>query len=382
MVVHRPAVWIGLAALGLAVLVSTGPRLSAAPDPASQPARSGRDIFIAACASCHGWDGRGASASQVGFTVPLPDFTDCSFSSREPDEDWLAVAHSGGPERVFDPMMPAFGEALTVDELQRALDHARSFCRDDGWPRGDLNFPRAMFTEKAFVEDEAVLTGDFGLGSPYQQSHKLIYEQRLGSRSQVELIVPFGLRQIAADPLSPAAWQGGLGDVGVGAKHVLLHGLGSGSILSVAGEVVLPTGDHDRGFGKGTFALEPFLAYGQAIPLLGFVQLQVGSELPLDQRRAEIEVFWRLACGRSFGWGQWGRSFTPMIEVLGASTLSREFDPDWDVVPQLQVSLNRRQNLLAGAGVRIPVAHQEPRPVELTVYLLWDWFDGGLLEGW
>lgn len=378
----RAFAWTGLSAAGLVVLAVASPQLAAAPDPASQPARSGREIFAAACAACHGLDGRGASAAQVGFAVPLPDFTDCNFGTREPDEDWLAVSHSGGPERGFDPLMPAFGEALTVDELQRALDHGRSLCRDHAWPRGDLNFPRAMFTEKAFVEDEAVLTSGFGLGTPFEQSNKLVYEQRLGSRSQVELIVPFGLRQIADDALSPAAWQGGLGDVGVGAKHVLLHSLGSGSILSVAGELIVPTGDYDRDFGKGTFVLEPFVSYGQNIPWLGFVHLQLGSELPFDTRRADIEAFWRAAFGHSFTWGSWGRAFTPMIEVLGAGELSREFDPSWDVVPQLQVTLSQRQHIMASAGVRIPVNKWDERPVELMVYLLWDWFDGGLLEGW
>jgi hypothetical protein len=37
---------------------------------------------------------------------------------------------------------------------------------------------------------------------------------------------------------------------------------------------------------------------------------------------------------------------------------------------------------MASAGVRIPVNKWDERPVELMVYLLWDWFDGGLLEGW
>ena len=127
---NRAFAWTGLTASSLVLLAVASPRLAAAPDPASQPARSGRELYAVACAACHGDDGRGVSASQRGFALPVPDFTDCNFGTREPDEDWLAVSHGGGPERGFDRVMPAFGEALTVDELQRALDYARSLCRD------------------------------------------------------------------------------------------------------------------------------------------------------------------------------------------------------------------------------------------------------------
>jgi hypothetical protein len=55
---------------------------------------------------------------------------------------------------------------------------------------------------------------------------------------------------------------------------------------------------------------------------------------------------------------------------------------EWDLVPQLQVSLSRRQHILASAGVRIPVTDRPDRPWQVQAYILWDWFDGGLLDGW
>ena len=70
-------------------------------------------MYTAACAACHGDDGRGRGASQLGFEVAVPDFTDCDFAVREPDSDWYAIAHRGGPIRGFDRLMPAFGEALS-----------------------------------------------------------------------------------------------------------------------------------------------------------------------------------------------------------------------------------------------------------------------------
>ena len=74
---------------------------------------TGEDIYHAACVTCHGPDGRGAAAI-VGFETPLPDFTDCAFATAEPDPDWLAVVHEGGPIRGLDRHMPAFGDALST----------------------------------------------------------------------------------------------------------------------------------------------------------------------------------------------------------------------------------------------------------------------------
>ena len=129
-------------------------------DRATQPAsrRTGAELYKDGCAACHGTDGRGTAPTLLGFDTPLPDFTDCSFSTVEPDADWMAVSHDGGPARGFDRRMPAFGDAMTDAELQRVLDYLRGFCRNPAWPRGELNMPRPLVTEKAFPENEAVLT--------------------------------------------------------------------------------------------------------------------------------------------------------------------------------------------------------------------------------
>lgn len=347
--------------------------------------RTGEELYLAACATCHGVDGAGASPSQVGFDMPLPDFNDCSFASREPDGDWLAVTHRGGPERAFDSMMPAFGEALTDEELQRAVDHVRTFCGDDSWPRGELNLPRPMVTEKAYPEDEAVFTVGVTTASPVAVSGEIAYEQRFGARNQLEVIVPFGVRE-PVEPSDPSmestGWAEGIGDVGLGVKRDMIHSIETGSILSLGAEVFLPTGDEADGFGTGTFVFEPFLAYGQIIPYLGFVHFQGGGEIPVDQDRAANEVFGRAAYGRSFRQGRFGRSWTPMVEVLMARELEDEADFEWDLLPQLQVTLNTRQNIMASVGVRIPLTQRDERPMEVMAYLLWDWFDGGMLEGW
>jgi hypothetical protein len=313
----------------------------------------------------------------VGFDVPLPDFTDCDFTTREPDADWLAIAHQGGPIRGFAQQMPAFGDALTEEELQEIVDYIRSLCASDAWPRGELNLPRPLVTEKAYPEDEAVVATSIDVENEGAVSSEIVYEQRFGARNQFEIAVPFVFREEAS-----GGWTGGqLGDVALGVKRAFYHSLKSGTIFSLAGELILPTGDRETGFGSGTTILEPFASFGQLLPADGFLQLQGGAELPLDRGKATEEAFFRSVLGKSFTQGRWGRTWSPMVELLGARELTSGAETQWDVVPQVQVTLDKRQHIMLNAGLRIPVDDPE-RDTQLMAYLLWDWFDGGLLEGW
>ena len=338
---------------------------------------TGPGLFQAACAACHGADGTGAPQTQVAFDTPLPDFTDCSFATREPDADWLAVAHQGGPVRGFAREMPAFGDALTEAALQQVLDHIRTLCTSAAWPRGELNLPRPLVTEKAYPEDEAVVATAIDAENEAAVRSEIVYEKRFGARNQLEIVVPFGFREEAG-----GGWTGGrLGDVAVGVKRALYHSVQSGTIVSITGEVVLPTGEREAGFGKGTTLVEPFISVGQVLPADAFLHLQGGTELPLSRDDATDELFFRGALGKSFTHGRWGRTWSPMVEMLGSRELESGATTHWDLVPQMQVTLNKRQHVMLNAGVRIPV--DDPgRDTQFVLYLLWDWFDGGFWEGW
>jgi mono/diheme cytochrome c family protein len=339
--------------------------------------RSGVELYKAACAACHGADGRGATPALLGFDTPVPDFTDCSFASVEADADWLAVAHDGGPARAFDRRMPAFGDALSDVELQRILDRIRYFCTNPAWPRGELNMPRPLVTEKAFPENEAVWTTTVNATSRGQVGNELLYEQRLGARTQYEVVVPLLAQRGDSGELNR-----GLGDVALAMKHVLTHSLVRGHILSAGGELILPTGKESLGLGSGVTIFEPFVAFGQLLPADSFLQAQAGLELPFDSDRAGREAFWRVAIGKTFTEGRFGRTWSPMVEWLAARELEEDATVHWDVAPQIQVALSRRQHILLSVGVRIPVKERAGRSTQVIAYFLWDWFDGGLLDGW
>jgi hypothetical protein len=330
-----------------------------------------------ACAACHGADGTGLDRTLVAFEEELPDFTDCSFASREPVADWITVAHQGGPVRAFSQMMPAFGEALSEEELERVVTYVSSLCTDSAWPRGELNLPRPLVTEKAYPEDEWVLESEGDLEGSTSLLHTIVYEKRFGARSQVEVALPYGYRR--GEPTTGgAAWASGFGDVAVGLKHALVHGLAGGRILSVVAEAKLPTGDESDGFGAGATAFEGFLAFAQLLPSDGFVQLQAGAERSTSDE-AEAELFWSGVLGKSIAQGSWGRVWTPMIEVAG----KREGDEgtEWEILPQLHVTLSTRQHIMLTLGPRIPIGGAD-RSSAFMISFLWDWFDGGLFEGW
>ena len=337
--------------------------------------RSGEAVYGAACSSCHGPDGRGLPQSQVGFEDALPDFADCNFASREPSTDWVAVAHEGGPVRGFSQMMPSFGGALTVQELELAVGHIRTFCPNPDWPRGELNLPRSLVIEKAFPEDEAVWTAGFPVEGSGAFQNELVIEKRFGARNQFELAVPFGWKE-------DGKWSGGIGDLGIGVKRVLAASLSSGSILSLTGEVKIPTGSEEKGFSDGTVKFEPFLSFGQVLPSEFFLHAQSGLELSADKEKADHEGFWRFALGRTFTQGNWGRTWSPMLEVLGAREFESSAHVEWDLVPQFQVALSTRQHIMLNVGVRLPVTDTSQRQTTVLFYLFWEWFDGGLTEGW
>jgi mono/diheme cytochrome c family protein len=333
---------------------------------------SGESVYRAACAACHGPDGRGVPQLSVGFDLPLPDFTDCSFNSREPSGDWFAIGHDGGPIRAFDRRMPAFGQALTSAQIEMSVAYIKRFCDDPAWPPGELNLPRALITEKAFPEDEAVLSTTIDSGTFVNE---FLYERRIGARTQYEVKVPIAVLQ------GETGWQQGLGDVAAAVKHAFYHSLERGRIFSAAAEIILPTGKENEGLGGGATVFEPFAAFGQMLPADGFIQAQTGFEFPFDADSTN-EFFWRGLVGKSFVEGEFGRTWSPMVEILGAKELADEEPVLWDVVPQMQVTLSRRQHIMINVGVRIPVNERDSRTTQLLTYFLWDWFDGGLFDGW
>jgi len=247
----------------------------------------------------------------VGLPVQPPDFTESSFASREPAADWAGVVTLGGPLRGFDRLMPAFGDALSREEIDLILEYVQTLYEDKSWPRGEFNLPLTLGTEKAFPEDEVVMKTTVGTEAAGSVMNKLIYEKRFGSQTQIEVVVPFGWQQASGDWEPEGDWHSGIGDLAIGLKRVLFHNLGVGTIASFTFETILPTGDESEDFGKGYTVFEPFLTVGQLLPADAFVQIQTGVELPTNTEEGENEGLFRVALGKTFtAGGEWGRAYS------------------------------------------------------------------------
>ena len=338
------------------------------------PSATGEQIYRAACITCHGPDGTGSSRATVGFDVTLPDFTDCAFATAEADVDWHAVVHEGGRIRGLDRHMPAFGDALSDAQIQAVVAYVRHFCPDAAWPRGDLNFPRAFFTEKAFPENEVVYTNAVTRGNASSVGNEIVYERRFGARNQMEVVVPLDSTKLDDD------WHFGLGDLALAYRRTVIASHRTGTIVAGGGEIAFPTGDATRGLGNGHYVFEPFAMFGQALPRNAFVQVHGGLEIP-SASSSSTEAYLRSAVGfthmadRGFG-----RSWSPQVELLFARPFSGE--AEWDAVPQLQVSLSKIQHVMVAGGVRIPLNARGDRGTAIVTYLLWDWFDGPFTKFW
>ena len=340
---------------------------------------TGAQIYTSACAACHGADGRGAPKALAGFEQPetFPDFTRCDQTTSEVNSAYQAIVTYGGPYRGFSQIMPAFGKALSPKQVEQVVHYIREFCTDSRWPRGELNLPRAFQTEKAYPEDEEVLTtAVVARGAPGVEAH-IIHEQRFGMKNQLEVDVPLMFQH------PEQTWYGGIGDVTIGWKRVLYSSLPKGSIFAVQGEVNAPTGNYNHDLGAGTTTIGVFGMYDQLFKSNTFVQLQSGTEIPVDGSKDPRTVYGYAAFGQTFAQDHgFGREWSPMVEFLANHDLMSGAKVDWDVLPQMQVTLSKRQHIRADLGVRVPVTDTANRPIRLQLYVLWDWADGKLTEGW
>lgn len=342
-------------------------------------AKNGEVLYKDGCIACHGRNGNGAPLSSTEFKPPdtFPDFTRCDQTTAETNLTYKDVIVHGGPKRGFSQIMPAFGELLSSEQIDDLIAYLRGFCTNKRWPRGELNLPRALVTEKAYPEDEVVISTAMNVSGAPGFTTDVIHEQRFGMNNQIEIDVPINSQD------QNHAWNSGLGDITFAVKRVMFANLHSGSILSLQGGVLAPVGSHKYGFGNGTTTFEPFASFDQLFPANTFLQFQLGADLPHRTDITPQSLFWRAAVGQTFaGDNRLGRMWSPMVEFLADRDLMDGAKTNWDVLPEMQVTISARQHVRFDIGVRTPMTNTAGRDKQLVFYLLWDWADGKLWEGW
>jgi hypothetical protein len=329
------------------------------------------ELYDGACASCHGTDGRGAPQG-TAINVPLPDFTDCNFITREGDGNWAYLIAHGGASLGLSPQMPAFADVLSDQQIHQVLDYIRSFCSEPRWPRGELNFRRPLITTKAFPEDELLLLPEFTKGRDGVRDWvtELSFERRIGARGQAEVALPFVVHDV-----TDGATTGGVGDLTLAYKHVLYADLPSLTIASASLDLVLPSGDRDRHLGDGTVSFEPSLLAGKE--LYNFViQGQILGIAPLDENRADRGVDYRLAF--SYPLSRLKRAWVPTLELEVLQNVSAQ-QHNLFLTPQIYKGITKRGHVAVALGAQVPVAGgADPFDYRVLAFLLWEYTDGGL----
>jgi hypothetical protein len=295
------------------------------------------------CARCHAADGSG-KVEVPTITVEPMDFTDCKVATPEPDADWqLAIAH-GGPAVGLSSQMPAFGDTLSAEQVDAFVDHIRTFCRERGWPHGNMNFPRPIFSEKAFPENEFIIAPIVSGTSDVEVA--AIFERRLGRRAMWEVALP----------MANHGPHGTISRVELAMKYVLNTDAARTQITSVGMEVML---------GRGTAVFEPYVAAG-TIWREVYLQGQAKIELPADRTKADRAFVYNLYAGRD-------TSAMPTTWTFGV-----ELNGDNDklaLTPQARKGLTKTGALAAAVGLRLPLNQRREQGTRLAGYVLWEYLD-------
>jgi len=315
------------------------------------PSDSGASLFQAWCRTCHGADGRGTPAATTRLEVPPADLRDCKTSTAETEDRWVEIVARGGAAFGLSLDMPAFGEAGTPEQIRAVVRYARSLCGELGWPPGVLNFPRPFLVEKAYPEDEVVISGT-------ASGQELVYEHRLGKRFQLEASA-----RTAFDS-QPNSFDG----VSAALKFNVWHSLEHRALASLGAEASPPLGRQD------VWEIEPFVAFGAAPAGAVVVQGEIVSSW--EEAEGFTAFSYRLGVGRPIG------RVVPMVEVGWTVPVDGGVEHTLSFYPQMWIRLSRLGHVAGSLGAELPAVGPEPRHPRLIAFVLWDYGDAPLLRGW
>jgi mono/diheme cytochrome c family protein len=323
----------------------------------------GRAVYAARCASCHGATGKPPEDGRG-----LPDFTDCH-ESTGPSADWEGLVRKGGPFLGMSGEMPAFGGALSDDEIADVVSYIQSLCPDPRYPPADLNFADPLFVSNAFPEDENILVTSYESRRHADEGRaELFLQKRIGARGQLGVMVPAGV-----DDGELRSRQAGVGDVRVAYRHALWVAQKWHSLAAAGVELGTPTGSRRHGIGQGTFvgAADLFSGHGLG-PIV--VQTNVRAELPVDPHRAPRQMRYRFAV--QYPLGPYARDPVPAVEFEQTQAIASDAHTATLLAPTFILPLSRRGHVALGVGAQFPVAGSRPFDARAALELYWVYAEG------
>lgn len=221
------------------------------------PLLHGRETFEKNCIMCHGADAKGTGQLAAALPVRPSNLTDCRLTAEDQVEVVQGIIRHGGPYAGRSSVMPAFGTALTDDEIADVACYVKSLCDDPDWVPGELNFPRPLITDKAFPEQEMIVGGRFGRNGKDVSEYFGRLEYRVNGLTNIEIVS----RALSFNPdIGPT--ESGLSDTSLSVKRVVAFSPRYRALASAGLELTLPTGSDRRGLGNGSFVFELNLRAG------------------------------------------------------------------------------------------------------------------------
>ncbi len=347
--------------LPIALLASlwAGSAIAAASD-----LETGRRLFEATCATCHGKEGRPNPDDPVvrALAAPPADLSDPLFNSREPALDWQLVVKHGGRALGLSEQMPAWGSSFTDAEITSIVAYIKTLAPgSERYPPGELNLMLPLRTQKACPEDEVVWKSRYADQDGEDVWRNVLeFEKRFGKGGQ-------GILELVEE-------EGDLTEVEVGWKQALTWSLERGYLLCGGAKLALPTE------GDGSEELIPFLAWAQELSPQSTFQASARAVLPFDDIDAgEFEVSGVV----HYTWSDMPQRVFPALEA----TVVVPFEDaggdrvQFAVLPQIRIGLTRGGHVALNLGAEIPLSDQ-PYDWRAHLTLLWDFADGGFFNGW
>ena len=123
---RRSLIALGIALVALGALAGGLAWLLDTPKPSPGAPRAAR-LWAGLCATCHGADGRGSWRAAL-FLVRPGDLTDRAGVGAQSDQYLFdLIKHGGAP--IGRPGMPAFGAALTAEDIRALVAYVRGLAR-------------------------------------------------------------------------------------------------------------------------------------------------------------------------------------------------------------------------------------------------------------
>jgi cytochrome c len=341
---------------------------------------SAKEIYQNNCASCHGAGGKPDSDSPLfkELGVLPANFTDPLFSSREPSKDWFLVVKEGGAAKGFSEIMPAFKEILSDLQIKKVVSYIKTLAGDHGYPSGDMNFILPIRTKKAFPEDEVVWKFRFqdnaDNSNQDQVRNVLEIEKRIFKRTQLSLELSHKIDDGIDDG------RGNFDQIEPGIKHVVYENQKQQAIASVGALFAIKIEES-----SASDEFIPYVAMAKQLTDKLTIQGTARSTLPLDKfNDGNVELSSVVHWSPSI----WPRSVSPGLELVASFPIdrgtgaSRKSFSQVSLIPQAQIGLNKRGHIMLNLGAEVPLNDTDRYDYRAYAYLIWDFADGGLFEGW